>query len=186
MSLTIPWRIPAGIVALALLAWIGFEIGRAGSDIVPPRIATQSTLNRGVVTGKRVDGRSWSLNYDTATLSPDGSQTTIPHVRSGRIRAAGKPDVVFTADDVTANSATNDFSVHGEIDLSQQMGPGHLRTLKTVGAQYAGATHTLTLENPVTLTDGPVTITVAHATVDFRTGATTLGRIIAVKPGTRR
>ena len=48
------------------------------SDIVPPRIATQSTLNRGVVTGKRIDGRSWSLDYDTAVLSPDGSQTTIP------------------------------------------------------------------------------------------------------------
>jgi hypothetical protein len=179
----LPWRLPATLAALALLGWVGFEIGRAGTDVVPPRMATESTLNRGVATGKRVDGRSWSLDYDSAVLSPDGSQTTIAHVRSGRLRAKGKPDVLFSADDVTANTATNDFTVRGPIHVKENMGPGHLRTLKTTGAQYAGATHTLTLTNEVTLTDGPTTIVVSNATLNFQSGAVTLGRIVAVKPG---
>jgi hypothetical protein len=186
MRLSFPWRIPAVVVALALLGWVGFEIGRAGSDIVPPRMASQSTLNRGVVTGKRVDGRSWSLDYDTAVLSPDGSQTTIAHVRQGRLRSKGKPDILFSAVDVTANTASNDFFVRGPIDVTEQMSPGHLRTLKTVGAQYGGATHTLTLGSAVTITDGPVTITVSQATLNFQTGETTLGRIVGIKPGSTR
>lgn len=184
MTVRIPWRLPAVVVALGLLGWVGFEIGRAGGDIAPPRIATQSTLDHGVVTGKRVDGRSWSLQYDTATVSPDGAQTTMAHVHNGRLRAKGKPDVLFQADDVTANSATGDFTVRGAVKLSQQLGPGHLRTFRTTGAQYIGMTHTLVLPNSATITDGKTTITVANATVDFRTGATTFGRIVGVKPGT--
>jgi hypothetical protein len=185
VRLRFPWRLPTTIAALALLGWVGFEISRAGTDIVPPRMATESTLNHGVVTGKRVDGRSWSLDYDSAVLSPDGSMATIAHVRSGRLRAKGKPDILFSADDVTANTATNDFSVRGPINVRQQIGPGRLRTLKTTGAQYYGATHTLTLANQVTLTDGTATIVVANATLNFQSGAMTLGRIVAVKPGSK-
>lgn len=182
MTRRIPWRTPAVIAALALLGWVGFEIARAGGDVSPPRTATQSTLNHGKITGKRVDGRSWSLDYDTAMMSPDGSQATIAHVHNGRLRRAGKPDVLFKADDVTANTATSDFTVRGPVRFSEQRAHGHLRTFTTIGAQYIGLTHTLILPNSATITDGPTTITVANATVDFRTGATTLGRIVGVKP----
>jgi hypothetical protein len=182
MTRRIPWRTPAVIAVLGLLAWIGFEIARAGGDVSPPRVATLSTLNRGVITGKRVDGRSWSLDYDTATMSPDGSQATIAHVHNGRLHRSKKPDVLFKADDVTANTATSDFNVRGPVKLSEQLAHGHLRTFTTTGAQYVGLTHTLILPNSVTIVDGPTTISVANATVDFRTGATTLGRIVGVKP----
>lgn len=182
MTARIPWRTPLVLASLALLGWVGFEIARAGGDVAPPRIATQSTLNHGSVTGKRVDGRSWSLDYDTATMSPDGSQATIAHVHNGRLRRAGKPDVLFKADDVTANTSTNDFTVRGAVTFSEQIRTGRLRTFTTTGAQYVGITHTLILPNNATITDGPATITVTNATVDFRTGATTLGRIVGVKP----
>ncbi|HYZ14780.1 MAG TPA: hypothetical protein VE591_00205 [Candidatus Acidoferrum sp.] len=182
MTKRIPWRTPAAIVVLGLLGWVGFEIGRAGGDISPPHIASQSTLNHGVITGKRVDGRSWSLDYDHATMSPDGTQATIAHVHNGRLHRRGKPDVLFKADDVTANTATSDFTVRGAVNLTEELARGRRRTFTTTGAQYVGLTHTLILPNSVTIVDGPTTISVANATVDFRTGATTLGRIVGVKP----
>ncbi|MDB5028298.1 MAG: hypothetical protein JWO66_1987, partial [Candidatus Eremiobacteraeota bacterium] len=78
------WKVPLSVAVLALLAWVGFEIGRAGGDIQVARTAAPDKLLHGRVQGKRIDGRSWSLDYDSVTMSPDGSLVTIAHVRDGR------------------------------------------------------------------------------------------------------
>ena len=177
------WRIPAALIALAFLSWVGYEIARAGNDITPPRVATQSTLANGKISGRRIDGRAWSLDYDTATMSPDGSYATIAHVRDGRLHRVGKPDVRLKADDVTVNTLTNDLTIRGPLWVDEPMGPGRTRTVKTVGARYVGATRTLQLDHTATITDGGTTITVASATVDFRTGDSKFGRIEGTKAG---
>jgi hypothetical protein len=55
---------------------------------------------------------------------------------------------------------------------------GQHRRLVTTGAHYAGADHTLHLDRPTTIQDGPVTFRVASAVINFATGETTLGRIV--------
>lgn len=177
------WRFPVALAVLAVLGWLGYEIGRAGNDVIPPRMATQSTLDRGTVSSKRIDGRSWSLDYDKATMSADGSFATIAHVRDGRFHRTGKPDVLMTADDVTVNTITNDLTIRGPLAVSEPLAPGRTRKITTVGARYSGATRTLQLDHTATITDQGATVTVATATVDFRTGDSKFGRIEGTKAG---
>lgn len=174
------WRVPAAVLFLALLAWAGFEIGRAGSDIQVQRVAKTSQLTRGSVIGKRIDGRSWSLDYDSVSMSPDGQNATIAHVRDGRIRRPGKPDVLMKADNVTVNTLTNDLSIAGPVTFTEQRGKG-TRTFQTIGAHYNGGTHLLDLGHTATITEGTAKIVVANATVNFQTGEVRLGPIEGTK-----
>jgi lipopolysaccharide export system protein LptC len=175
------WRIPVVLAVLALLAWVGYEIARAGNDIMVQKGAGPNTFVHGSVHGKRIDGRSWSLDYDTVTMSPDGSFLRIAHVRDGRLHRDGKSDVLMTADDVTANTSTNDIQVAGAVRFTEQEGPGRTRTFVTKGAHYNGLTHELTLDHTATIAEGTATVVVANAAVNFRTGAVTLGPLKGTK-----
>lgn len=181
--MTFTWRTAVVVAVLALLAWVGFEIGRAGGDIVPSRVQQPSKLLNGRVTGKRVDGRAWSLDYDTVTMSADGTQATIGKVRDGRLHRKGKPDVLMQGEGITVNTATNDLFVRGKVTFREDLGGGRTRTFSTTGARYIGATHTLELDHTATITDAGATITVASMSIDFRTGEAKLGRIEGTRPG---
>jgi lipopolysaccharide export system protein LptC len=175
------WRVPAALGVAALLAWVGFEIGRAGGDIHVAPIAAPNTLVNGRVEGKRIDGRAWSLDYDTVTMSPDGSQASIAHVRDGRLHRAGKPDVLMKADGVTVNTITNDLLVTGPVTFTEDEGPGRKRTFETKGAHYNGGTHELQLDHTATITEGTAKIVVGKVSANFRTGEITLGPIVGTK-----
>ena len=174
---TFNWRTPAIVVVFAFLAWVGFEIGRAGSEISVPRVATNDVLIGGAIHGKRIDQRAWSLDFDTASVSPDGSQATIAHVRDGRIHRPKKPDVKMTADGVTVNRITNDFTVSGPVTFVEPEPGGRIRRFTTVGAHYQGATHVLELDHTATITEGTTKVVVSNAKVDFRTGDVTVGTL---------
>ena len=64
------WRVVAALAVLACFGWVGFEIGRAGSDIRVQRLPEPGSLTGGKVVGKRLDGKSWSLDYDTRHDEP--------------------------------------------------------------------------------------------------------------------
>ena len=169
------WRPAAVVVVLAFLAWVGFEIGRAGSEIAVPRSAANDTLVGGTIHGKRIDQRAWSLDFDTASVSPDGSQATIAHVHDGRIHRPGKPDVTMTADGVTVNRISNDFTVTGPVTFVEPETGGRIRRFTTIGARYFGATRMLQLDHTATITEGTTKVVVSNAKVDFRTGDVTVG-----------
>jgi hypothetical protein len=177
------WRIPLVLAVLALLAWVGYEVARAGGEIAVQRMPAPDTMKHGHVQGRRIDGRSWSLDYDTVSMSPDMTTATIAHVRDGRLHRAGKSDVLMQADGVTVNTSTNDVTVTGPVTFTEQQAPGRTRTFKTVGAHYTGATRELVLDHTATITEAGTTIVVSRATVNFRTGEMSLGRIEGMKPG---
>lgn len=172
------------VAALAVLAWVGYEIARAGNDITPPKLAATSTLKNGTIDGKRVDGRAWSLDYDTVEMSPDGTHAKIAHVRDGKIHRDGKPDITVQATGVTLDTVTNDLSITGPVTLTEPM-PTGARVFRTVAANYIGAFKQLTLKNPATITENGATVTVASATIDFKTGEATFGRIEGTRSGTQ-
>ena len=171
------WRLPAAVGVLAFLGWVGFEIGRAGNDVTVPRMATNDVLKGGTIHGKRLDQRAWSLDFDTASVSPDGTSATIAHVRDGRIHRPGKPDVKMTADGVVVNRISNDFTVSGPVTFVEPEPGGRIRRFTTVGAHYLGATRELQLDHPATITEGTTKATFANAKVNFRTGDVTVGRL---------
>ena len=168
-------RVPLALVAALALGWIIYQTIHAGDEIPPPPAQTQTKLTGGSANDKRIDGKSWSLDYDTATLSPDGSVATIERVHDGVILRNGKPYMHMTADHVTANLGINDFTVTGKVNFTE-VGGEH-RQLATDGAHYAGTSHILTLDHPTTIREGFVTLHVATASIDFTSGDMKLGRI---------
>lgn len=170
----------AVLVVVAFLGWIGYETIHAGSD-VPPQPSSQllTRLTGGAVHGKRIDGKSWSLDYDNATLSADGTVAEIDNVHDGVLLRAGKPYMKLRAKHVTANIGANDFTVRGPVSFREIGGQG--RTLETVGAHYLGITQTLVLAHPTTIHQGAMTVTVGNASINFKSGQTTLGRIKAIQ-----
>ena len=166
----------AAVVAVVACGWVGYETMRAGSDIPGPALQQLTHLSGGSASDKRIDGKSWSLDYDSATMSQDGGTANIENIRDGIIKRNGKPYMHVRAKHVTANLAVNDFTITGPVTFTE-IGGQH-RTLVTNGAHYMGYAHTLELANRTTIRAGALHIIVDHATVDFGTGNTTLGRIV--------
>jgi hypothetical protein len=169
-------RTMAVLIAVAALAWVGYQTMRAGDDIPPPVHAGLTQLTGGRASDKRVDGKSWSLDYDSATMSADGTTAEIENVRDGTIMRNGKPYMHVRAKHISANLALNDFVVTGPVTFAE-IG-GMQRRLTTTGAHYLGYSHVLELPNRTTIRAGPLEVVVDRATVDFSTGATKLGRIV--------
>ena len=168
-------RLIAALVAAAGLGWIAWQTIHAGGDIPSQRSTSQTQLSGGSANDKRLDGKSWSLDYDTATLSPDGSLAEIQNVHDGVILRDGKPYMRMTAKHVSANLAYNDFVVTGPVSF-KEIG-GQQRQLDTDEAHYSGNDHTLRLDHPTTIRSGGMTFRVTTAVVNFTTGETKLGRI---------
>ena len=168
-------RVAAALIAAALLAWIAWQTIHAGADIPAQRSQQQTQLSGGSANDKRIDGKSWSFDYDTATLSPDDSLAEIDHVHNGVILRDGKPYMHMTAKHVSANLNYNDFVVTGPVSFTE-IG-GQRRQLDTDEAHYTGNDHVLHLDHPTTIRAAGMTFRVATAVVNFTTGATKLGRI---------
>lgn len=168
-------RVAGALVAVLLLAWIAWQTIHAGSDIPSQTTTAQTQLAGGSANDKRIDGKSWSLDYDNATLSPDGSLAEIDNVHDGVILRDGKPYMYMRAKHVSANLAANDFVVTGPVSFDEV--GGQRRHLVTDEAHYSGNTHTLFLDHPTTIRAGGMTFRVVRAEVNFTTGETKLGRI---------
>jgi hypothetical protein len=169
--------VTAGVAVLALgLGWVIYETATSGSDVPPPQPAGLTRLQGGTAGGKRIDGRSWSLDYRTATMTPDGQTAEIEDVRDGIIRRNGKPYLRMRAQHVSANITGNDFTATGPVVLTEIT--GSRRRLETVGAHFVGSRDALVLDNQTTITAaGGLRVVVDHAMVNFATGETRLGRI---------
>jgi lipopolysaccharide export system protein LptC len=163
------------LIAVVVLGWIVWQTIHAGADIPSQRTQAQTQLSGGSANDKRLDGKSWSLDYDTATLSPDGSLAEIQNVHNGIILRDGKPYMRMTAKHVSANLSYNDFVVSGPVSFTE-IG-GQQRRLDTDEAHYSGNDHTLHLDHATTIRAAGMTFRVATAVVNFTTGATKLGRI---------
>ena len=168
-------RVPAALLVAALLGWVVWQTVHAGAEIPAQHTQTQTQLSGGSANDKRIDGKSWSLDYDKATLSPDGSLAEIEHVHDGMILRDGKPYMRMTAKHVSANLSSNNFVVTGPVSFTE-IG-GQQRTLVTDEAHYSGNDHILHLDHPTTIRAGGMTFRVTTAVVNFTTGETKLGRI---------
>jgi len=168
-------RLAAILIVAAVLLWITWQTIHAGADIPSSRTQQQTQLNGGSANDKRLDGKSWSLDYDSATMSPDGSLASIENVHDGVILRDGKPYMRMMAKHVTANLSYNDFVVTGPVSFTE-IGGAH-RELFTDEAHYSGNDHTLRLDHLTTIHAGGMSFQVRTAVVNFTTGETKLGRI---------
>jgi hypothetical protein len=157
----------AAIAALAIgaLSWVGVGIYRAGGDVPPPPLMPQTKLTSGHAEGRRIDGKpSWSLDYDHVVASPDTTIATLENVHHGILYRRGKPFMTMVAKHVIVNTISDDFVVTGPLELIENDGK-HRRRLTSNAATYSS--------------DG-ARVTVASASVDFRSGDMHFGRLLGL------
>jgi len=175
------WRLALTIAGAILLLWLGAEVFFAGGGPggAPPAPGTQPLmLLGGRVTGNRMSTKSWMFVYKHAEMSGDGVTASVDGVRQGVLFKDGKPYLTVTAQHVTVNTQTFDFTAIGDVHVTQAAQAGSAsRSFDTDLIQWANATKSLTLPHPSVVRSGDQTLRVASVNVNFNTGDIRLGKI---------
>ena len=170
------WKTFWYVCGVALFAILTEGIILAGRDLPPPPGAAPVVLGSGGVTAHRMSNKSWSLYYDHAQTSPDGSQAEIDGIHNGVLYKDGKPYITLSARHVSVNTVSNDFTATGDVHITQVKGAIN-RAFDTDLIVWTNATKTVTLSHPSIVKTGDAVMTVASMTINVGTGAVHLGKI---------
>lgn len=171
------WKTFWWVLAIAIAGIFTEGVVLSGSDMPPPPGTQPIVLGQGGVTAHRMSTKSWSLFYDKAQTSPDGSQAEIDGIHNGVFYKNGKPYIEISARHVTVNTVSNDFTATGDVHITQ-LKPGALaHSFDTDLIVWSNATKTITMSHPSLIKTGASTMTVARMTINVDTGAVHLGKI---------
>jgi hypothetical protein len=159
-------------VGVVFFAWICYELYRAGGGPPPPppgQVKTQ--FKNGTATGQsKTHLPAWSLDYESITIGPDGYTNTLENVKDGRFyNKDGKPAAKIKAKHIVVNTISNDFVETGPIEITEIDGK-HNRHFVSDEATYQGATQTVILSHPTTVTSDGGTAKIKKAIFNFKTG----------------
>ncbi|MEO6914088.1 MAG: hypothetical protein ABI182_08730, partial [Candidatus Baltobacteraceae bacterium] len=134
------WRRIAGYAAIAAAIFLTVGVILAGRDLPPPPGQQPIILKGGNVSAHRMKSRAWSFTYDRAQTSADGTIANIDGVRSGVLYKDGKPYLSITAQHITVNTQTFDFTATGDVHIEYIGDKGkHRRSFDTDLVVWANA-----------------------------------------------
>ncbi|HUA09047.1 MAG TPA: hypothetical protein VMA98_07200 [Candidatus Acidoferrales bacterium] len=161
------WRWVAGIAGGALLIWIVVGVILAGRNIPPlPPDQVGITLRGGRVQGNRIATKSWSFDYQDAQLSPDGTNGTIEGVRDGVVYKKGKPYLRITAERITIDTLSLNFTAIGKVTITL-VGDPLKRSFDTDLVVWTNSTKMLALQHPSYVHSHDHTMALSSVTIDF-------------------
>ncbi|MHB8146678.1 MAG: hypothetical protein ACYDGM_05360 [Vulcanimicrobiaceae bacterium] len=165
------------IAALALAAYltIGIILAGRGTPPIPPTMQAVNLLG-GHVRGNRITTRSWSFDYRNAELSPDGITGSVNGVRHGVIFKNGKPYMKISAEHVSVNTQSLDFTALGKVDV-ERIADKQKRSFDTDLVEWTNATKMLLMPHPCYVHTEGQTLRISHITVDFATDEIHFGKI---------
>jgi len=166
------WRTAALIAGIAVLIWAIAGIVLAGREPggSPPG-TLPLTLHGGRVTGNRMSTKSWMFEYKRAEMSADGTLASVDGVHQGILYKNGSPFLSVTAEHVSVNTLTFDFTALGDVHVTQMRETGGVRrSFDTDFVQWVNATKSLTLPHPSVVRNGDQTLKVSSVSVNFNTG----------------
>jgi hypothetical protein len=149
----------------------------AGRDIplIPP--STQPmTLKGGRINGTHISTKSWSFDYEHAQLSPDGTMGTIDGVRNGVVYRKGKPYLKISAEHVSLNTSTLDFTATGRVHVERLKG-GDARSFDTDLVIWTNGAKLLHLDHPSYVRTNGQVLKIENVTMDFEKDVLHLGKI---------
>ena len=163
------------IASVLFAGWVVVQVYIAGKEEVPPpQTAAPVTFGRGSARGERVNGHSWSIDYDKVSTSPDETFVTAEGVRDGIIYKAGKPYLRIRAQHMTVNMVTHDFVATGPVHI-ESVGHKNFHAFDTTSAVWTEATQRLDLSKPIVVTSPGTSLHVQQLSLDIRTGALHVG-----------
>lgn len=177
MRVNVQWKWIAIAAAVALLIYVIVEIVLAGRG-TPPIPSSQSgiTLHGGHVQGNRISSKSWSFDYKSAQLSPDGTTGTVEGVRNGIVLRKGKPYLRVAAERITIDTQSLNFTAIGKVHVVVIDDPQH-RSFDTDLVIWTNGAKLLRMDHPSYLHSGDQTLKITSATINFDTSQIHLGGI---------
>lgn len=176
---TFNWRIAAWVAGGVLVVWLVVGIILAGQEPggVPPG-SMPIILRGGRVTGNRVSTRSWTFDYKTAQTSPDGTLATVDGVKNGVLYKKGKPYLSISAEHVTINTQTFDFTAIGDVHVAALNPKDKIaKSFDTDLAVWTNSVKMLQLNHPSIVRTGDQVLKVATISVNFNTNDIHMGKI---------
>jgi hypothetical protein len=173
----INWKLVSiiGGSAIALFFIGGILLAGIDTPALPP--ATQPiVLKGGHVEGNRISTKSWSLDYAAAHMSPDGTSGTIDGVRNGIVYKDGKPYLKLSAEHVSFNTASLDFTAIGHVHVERDR-PGDNQVFDTDLVVWTNGAKLLRLDHPSYIRSGGHMLKIDKVTVNFVTDEISIGRI---------
>lgn len=167
------------VVACVAIAWFVGELILAGREPAPPPTGTEPiTLKNGKVTGNRISTRSWTFDYKQAQMSPDGITASVIGVHNGVLYRKGKPYLTLSAQQVSVNTESHDFTAIGTVHVTTISQKDNVsRSFDTDLVQWTNATKILMLSHPSIIRSGDQLLKVATVSVDFNSNEVHLGKI---------
>lgn len=172
-----PWRIIwicAGI-ALGLYLVIGVLLAGKNLPAIPP-INQPVVLSHGHLSNQHTQKKTWTFDYDHATLSPDQSFATLEGVHDGIIYRKGKPYLKIAAERVSVNTNSLDFTATGKVHVTR-IGKDASTSFDTDLIVWNNAQKLLRLDHPSYVhTDGQ-TLKVESIVVDANEDSVLFGKV---------
>lgn len=162
-------------MAFAAYLTIGIILAGRGTPPIPPAMQAVNLLG-GHVRGNHITTRSWSFDYDTAELSPDGSTGSINGVHHGVIFKNGKPYMKISAEHVSVNTQSLDFTALGKVDI-ERIGDTQKRSFDTDLVEWTNSTKMLLMPHPCYVHTEDQTLKISQITVNFATNEIHFGKI---------
>ena len=173
----LPWKAIAWIVLAGIIVWFGVGIYRAGQgtpDI--PQVTKPIDLTQGHVQGNRISTKSWTFDYKHAELSPDGTTGTIDGVRNGVIFKKGKPYAKISAEHLSLNLTTLDFTAVGKVHIERISDSG-TRSFDTDYVVWTNNAKIVRMEHPSYVhTDGQ-TLKISNITINVTDDSIHMGSV---------
>ena len=171
------WRKIGYAAGTVVLIWLVVGVVLAGREPAPPTPGMQPlTLHGGRVTGNRMSTKSWMFEYKKAEMSSDGTLASVDGVRQGVLYKNGKPYLSVTAEHVSVNTQSFDFTATGDVHVTQmQDAGGASRSFDTDFIQWVNGSKMLSLPHPSIVRSGGQTLKVTSVNVNFNTGEIRFG-----------
>jgi hypothetical protein len=158
------WLLAVG-VAFALYVVLGIVFAGGGSIPIPPA-NVPITMMGAEIRGNRINTKSWSFDYDHAQLSADATTGTIEGIRNGVVFKKGKPNLRISAEKITLDTQSLDFTAIGKVHVERIDDPQH-RSFDTDLVTWTNNAKLMRMDHPAYIHSGNQTLRVDGITVDF-------------------
>jgi hypothetical protein len=171
------WRRLVWIAGAGLLVWLIVGVILAGKDTpeIPPT-SQAIDLKGGHITGNRITTKSWSFDYQHAQLSPDGTTGTVDGVRNGIVFKKGKPYLRISAEHISINTQSLDFTAIGKVHVERVDDP-EKRSFDTDLVVWTNNAKIVRLDHPSYVHTKDNTLRLESVTINFDTDQIHFGQI---------
>jgi hypothetical protein len=173
------WKQYSIVACIALAIYLTLGIVFAGGGTIPtPPASVPIEMFGAQIQNHRINTKAWSFDYDHAQLAPDGTTGTIEGIRNGIIFKKGKPSLSISAEKITLDVESLDFTAVGKVHVEKIDDPEH-RTFSfdTDLVTWTNNAKQVRLDHPAYIHSGDQTLRMDGGTVDFDAETFHIGKL---------